>query len=117
MKPKTYCEKWPSGCVMCDLLLCDGKKNQPAIKMYGPGELEIEANNLLREMVGANPYKSQTNADRIRAMTDEELDKFLGEVQWDVANYCGGVTQTQEYPVPEHRGAWLDWLKQEVTND
>ena len=58
-----------------------------------------------------------TNADRIRAMSDEELDKFLGEVQWDVANYCGGVTQKQEYPVPEQRGAWLDWLKQEVTND
>ena len=58
--------------------------------------------------------KPQTNADRIRAMTDEELDKFLGEVQWDVANYCGGVTQKQEYPVPEQRGAWLDWLKQEA---
>ena len=55
-----------------------------------------------------------TNADRIRAMTDEELDKFLGEVQWDVANYCGGVTQKQEYPVPEQRGAWLDWLKAEA---
>jgi hypothetical protein len=60
--------------------------------------------------------KPITNADRIRAMTDEELDKFLGEVQWDVANYCGGVTEKQEYPVPEHRGAWLDWLKQEATN-
>lgn len=54
-----------------------------------------------------------TNADRIRAMSDEELDKFLGEVQWDVANYCGGVTQKQEYPVPEQIGAWLDWLKEE----
>ena len=60
----------------------------------------------------ATPPK--TNADRIRSMTDEELDKFLGEVQWDVANYCGGVTQKQEYPVPEQRGAWLDWLKQEA---
>lgn len=58
--------------------------------------------------------KPITNADRIRAMTDEELDQFLGEVQWDVANYCGGVTQKQEYPVPEQRGAWLDWLKQEA---
>lgn len=56
----------------------------------------------------------QTNADRIRSMSDEELDKFLGEVQWDVANYCGGVTQKQEYPVPEHRGAWLGWLKEEA---
>ena len=55
-----------------------------------------------------------TNADRIRAMSDEELDKFLGEVQWDVANYCGDVTQKQKYPVPEQRGAWLNWLKQEV---
>ena len=61
--------------------------------------------------------KPTTNADRIRAMTDEELDKFLGEVQWDVANYCGGVTQKQEYPVPEQRGVWLDWLKQEVESD
>ncbi|MBO7668982.1 MAG: hypothetical protein J6S60_00195 [Oscillospiraceae bacterium] len=58
-----------------------------------------------------------TNADRIRAMTDEELDKFLGALQWDVANYCGGVTQKQEYPVPEHRGAWLDWLKSPVEVD
>ena len=56
----------------------------------------------------------KTNADRIRAMTDEELDKFLGEVQWDVANYCGGVTQKQDYPVPEQRGAWLNWLNEEV---
>ena len=60
-------------------------------------------------------YIPPTNADRIRAMTDEELDKFLGEVQWDVANYCGGVTEKQEYPVPEQRGAWLDWLKQEAS--
>ena len=55
-----------------------------------------------------------TNAEKIRAMTDDELDKFLGEVQWDVANYCGGVTQKQEYPVPEQIGAWLDWLRQEA---
>ena len=60
-------------------------------------------------------YRAATNSDRIRAMTDEELDKFLGEVQWDVANYCGGVTQKQEYPVPEQRGAWLEWLKEEAT--
>lgn len=57
-------------------------------------------------------FRAETNADHIRNMTDEELDKFLGEVQWDVANYCGGVTQKQEYPIPEQIGAWLDWLKQ-----
>lgn len=59
--------------------------------------------------------KPITNADRIRAMTDEELDKFLDEVQWDVANYCGDVTQKQKYPFPDQKGAWLDWLKQEAT--
>jgi hypothetical protein len=63
--------------------------------------------------VNAKP-KPNTNADRIRAMTDEELDKFLGEVQWDVVNYFGGVTPNQDYPVPEQRGAWLDWLRKEV---
>lgn len=55
-----------------------------------------------------------TNSQKIRAMTDEELDHFLGDVQWDVANYCGGVTEKQEYPAPEKNGCWLDWLKQEV---
>ena len=68
-------------------------------------------------ITGCSRYEKEhkpTNADRIRSMTDEELDKFLGEVQWDVANYCGGVTQKQEYPIPEQRGAWLDWLREEA---
>ena len=68
----------------------------------------------IAKLPAVGEYRTATNADRIRAMTDEELDKFLGEVQWDVANYCGGVTQKQEYPVPEHMGAWLDWLRQEA---
>ena len=61
-----------------------------------------------------NTIEVKTKGDLIRSMTDEELDEFLGGVQWDVANYCGGVTQKQEYPVPEQRGAWLKWLKEEV---
>ncbi len=113
MKPKTYCEKWPSGCMMCDLLLCDGKENQPAVKMYGSGELEIEANNLLRKMVGAKPYKPKTNADRIRAMTDEELAEFL----WSI----GSNPVTGNYYLNGkllffcgNGNGWLDWLKQEA---
>jgi len=62
------------------------------------------------------PIPIKTNADRLRAMNDEELDKFLSDVQWDVANFCGGVTEKQEYPVPEQRGAWLDWLKSPCTD-
>lgn len=43
MKPKTYCEKWPVGCQTCELTLCDGKNNIPAVKLYGPGDLAAEA--------------------------------------------------------------------------
>ena len=78
------------------------------------GWTQEERENITRVPIATVERKPITNYDRIRAMTDEELDKFLGEVQWDVANYCGGVTQKQEYPVPEQRGAWLDWLKEEA---
>lgn len=88
----------PTICTTCLRLregLCDGEKGQTACAWY----------------------KRMTNGDRVRAMTDEELDKFLGEVQCDVVYYCDGVTQKQEYPVPEQRGAWLGWLKQEVSDN
>ena len=52
--------------------------------------------------------KRKTNADRIRAMTDEELAKWITEKHgcarcpgWNVP--CGG--RCEEY--------WLDWLKEE----
>ena len=88
---------------MCDLLLCDGKKKQPAVKMYDPSELEIEGNNLLRKMVGAKPYKPMTNADRIRAMTDEEL------AEWITKHDC----HTNLYGYAP-KDTILCWLKQEV---
>ena len=47
----------------------------------------------------------QTNADRIRAMTDEELAEYLWGVESDGRAYgCRG------------KAAWLKWLKQEVTD-
>ena len=55
--------------------------------------------------------KAQTNADRIRSMTDEELAKFIYE-QADcfcVARY--GVCIKDEDTC---RAAWLKWLKEEV---
>lgn len=33
------------------------------------------------------PYKAQTNADRIRAMSDEELAKHLVDIGWD-CHFC-----------------------------
>ena len=48
--------------------------------------------------------KPQTNADRIRAMTDEELAEYLDGV-------CHDLWQMF---VKDPRKMWLDWLKQEV---
>lgn len=63
-------------------------------------------------------YKPRTRADRLRAMTDEELAKFMGELPCcppgaDVKELC--------YPMDSCEGTdlqvrcWLDWLKQEET--
>jgi hypothetical protein len=43
--------------------------------------------------------KPITNADRIRAMTDEELAYFMANIE------------------PCRESAWLNWLKQEVVSD
>lgn len=54
---------------------------------------------------GPCPYEEpQTNADRIRAMTDEELAVFLAANQ--------GVTAFDGSGKLYER--WLDWLKQEA---
>lgn len=47
-----------------------------------------------------------TNADRIRAMTDEELAKKMSGLE-SFALTCGGGWPPEK---------WLDWLKQEATD-
>ncbi len=56
-----------------------------------------------------------TNADRIRAMSDEELAEWITIVQGDswMMGYAGLMSVT--YPNSEE--AWLDWLKLEVGQD
>ena len=44
--------------------------------------------------------KPETNADRIRSMSDEEFSHFLFGIQ------CAHASRPKE---------WLDWLKQEAT--
>lgn len=51
--------------------------------------------------------KPKTNADRIRAMTDEELALFIHNVEAQAADT--GRADTVE--------SWLDWLKQEAVSD
>lgn len=48
----------------------------------------------------------RTNADRIRAMTDEEKAEFLNGVETNGRAYG-----------PRGKAYWLDWLKQEVDDD
>lgn len=47
-----------------------------------------------------------TNADRIRAMTDEELAEFLSEY--------GCVDCTKECEEVHCDACWLEWLKEEI---
>ena len=51
-----------------------------------------------------------TNADRIRAMSDEELEVFLCGI---AATNCCGACMVQEYCYAGHNG-FGDWLKQPV---
>ena len=54
----------------------------------------------------------QTNADRIRAMTDEEMAEFMSN-KVD-CQYCNVKTEwCSESEIACRRG-WLDWLKQEA---
>lgn len=46
-----------------------------------------------------NQFKPVTNADRIRAMTDEELAEWIISITEDLTT------------------RWLDWLKQEANDD
>ena len=52
--------------------------------------------------------------DKVRGMSARELAWFLGDIQWDTANYCGGVVQNQTYPFPENGPMdWVVWLFEE----
>lgn len=60
-------------------------------------------------------YEPMTNADRIRAMSDEELAKFLEEASWICANQvcrkCPLSTGTENCKSVE------EWLKQPAEVD
>lgn len=59
--------------------------------------------------------RKTTNADRIRAMTDEELAEWFHRIQYDVSDYyCGG--HSCEPTLPTGKECWLGWLKQEAND-
>ena len=56
--------------------------------------------------------KPMTNADRLRAMSDEELAKYFGEVKtWGGCPNHGARNCTENCA-----DCWLDWLRQEATD-
>ena len=59
--------------------------------------------------------KPKTNADKIRAMTDEELAHFISEDYYVPHCPISGLCLAEG----EHEGCevcWLNWLKQEVAD-
>ncbi len=81
-------------------LSCKNKNvYDPLTKCYVCNFSGIECKNF--EMYEPN---SQTNADKIRSMTDEELAKKISGIE-SFALTCGGGWPPEK---------WLDWLRQEV---
>ena len=58
-----------------------------------------------------NDKLKRTNADRIRAMTDEELAKWIADIYPD----CPPGYNCDSSRVTDCCDCWLDWLKQEAT--
>lgn len=56
-------------------------------------------------------WEPQTNADRIRAMSDEELAEWIYQVQ------DGDAYQKENYLPPLSKSWWIKWLKKEVTEN
>jgi len=56
--------------------------------------------------------RNNTNADYIRAMTDEELATYLDNMQG--LAYINGFDSEPIRLYPNNYGAWLDWLRQEA---
>ena len=75
-------------------------------------EVDLSEIRAFLEMKKQQQLKPQTNADRIRAMTDEELAKHL----WNIRNAERCVISDQKRCImfDDCIACWLDWLKQEA---
>ena len=56
--------------------------------------------------------RKQTNADRLRAMSDEELAYFLNEIEAEAIKRSGRFLTAKQ--IVDGQAQRLDWLKQEV---
>ena len=91
MSDKTIC----TTCLRLKQGICDGEK----------------------ELTVCPSYKRMTNADRIRAMTDEELADWLKYERISVCPPDTGHIHCNISDICADRKCWLDWLKQEVSDN
>ncbi len=90
-----------------------GKQN-PLIMYSGKSGEHLSFADRDMPVIGAflrDKKKPQTNADRIRSMTDEELAWFLKEVKEDYQ------WANPDYPDCEDCGEWLNWLQLEAESE
>lgn len=62
-------------------------------------------------------YKPMANADRLRAMSDEELASYLCKAIREGFMKVFPTARYSDEDIQELDRDWLDWLRQEVTND
>lgn len=64
--------------------------------------------------------RKESNSDRIRSMTDEELAEFLDVKYWEF-NQCKPDApvddETKECLLPDCKACWLEWLKRESEDE
>ena len=89
-------------CLRCNhKRYCETGVTQPSENSYVTGCSRFE------------PKPPQTNADKIRAMTDEEMACFLDQVQVDAFLFGQGLKDKLGRE-EDSASAWFDWLQQEA---
>lgn len=95
------------------------KKDKDTVIIYKKGGSEEHLSimdkdyPLIRKFIREN--KSETNADRIRNMSDEELAEFLDIVGEDgISSQCTNLPCDCCYEKTECSKCWKDWLQSEA---
>lgn len=69
--------------------------------------------NRLAELEDRFCNEPQTRADRIRAMTDEELAEFINDTEYGFNDRPGMCDVCAQHRIQNCYQCWLDWLRQE----
>ena len=83
---------------------------------YPSNAIVVESKVIRGMMVNPQIEKTQTNADRIRQMSDEELAELLETVNACACSFVMGKAPCVWSGYTDRCPCWIDWLKQEVDN-